>query len=90
MLTRRGLIAGFAGLLAAPAIVRATSIMPVRTLPASPLGGVELISRYRQEYIAAFEENCAAITRGLNGLIPYGCVEFTIKGEDAYFMQTER
>ena len=30
MLTRRGLIGGFASLLAAPAIVRASSLMPVK------------------------------------------------------------
>ncbi len=31
ILTRRSLLSGFAGLLAAPAIVRASSLMPVKT-----------------------------------------------------------
>lgn len=33
MLTRRGLITGLASLLAAPAVVRASSLMPVKALP---------------------------------------------------------
>lgn len=32
-LSRRSLLTGFAGLLAAPAIIRASSLMPVRAVP---------------------------------------------------------
>lgn len=34
MLSRRGLITGLASLLAAPAIVRAESLMPIKSVPA--------------------------------------------------------
>lgn len=37
MISRRGLVSGLAALVAAPAIVKAASLMPVRTLPADPL-----------------------------------------------------
>jgi len=37
--TRRGFLIGLGALLAAPAIVRATSIMPVKALPAEVLKG---------------------------------------------------
>lgn len=33
MITRRGLIGGLASLLAAPAIVKATSLMPIKAMP---------------------------------------------------------
>jgi len=36
MLTRRGLITGMISFVAAPAIVRVSSIMPVRSLPGAP------------------------------------------------------
>ena len=36
LMTRRGLIGGLASLVAAPAIVRASSLMPVKTLPWEP------------------------------------------------------
>lgn len=36
MLSRRGLIGGLAALMAAPAIVRASSIMPVKALAVEP------------------------------------------------------
>lgn len=37
MISRRGLVSGLAALVAAPAIVKAASLMPVKTLPADPL-----------------------------------------------------
>ena len=43
--TRRGFIAGLASLLAAPAIVRAGNIMPVRPVPFD-LTATEVLSRY--------------------------------------------
>lgn len=39
VITRRGLITGLASLLAAPAIVRASSLMPVKMLPTGALFG---------------------------------------------------
>jgi hypothetical protein len=38
LISRRGLIAGLGSLLAAPAIVRATSIMPVKLFDPAPAG----------------------------------------------------
>lgn len=39
MLSRRGLLTGLASLLAAPAIVRASSLMPVKELSPDPFEG---------------------------------------------------
>jgi hypothetical protein len=65
ILTRRGLIGGFASLLAAPAIVRVSSLMPVKAMPPSLYaGGITWID-------AAYDEPLAVL-RGVNGLIPWG------------------
>lgn len=42
MLSRRGFLGGFAGVIAAPAIVRVSSIMPVRALPPKLLNAVDV------------------------------------------------
>ena len=61
ILTRRGLIGGLASLLAAPAIVRASSLMPVNSGKA--FTGITWIDTVYDEPLA--------ITRGINGLTPY-------------------
>jgi hypothetical protein len=69
VLSRRSLITGFASLLAAPAIVRASSLMPVK----APISGDEIIEafwlnpsgaalQYRRELIEALE--AMEFTRG--------------------------
>lgn len=63
MITRRSLIAGFATLLAAPAIVRASSIMPVR--PWAPtsrslrfrVAGTDAYGTYKEEFFDALPES---------------------------------
>lgn len=67
-ISRRGFLTGFAGILAAPAIVRASSLMPVKVIDDDVLLALrrdenglipahDLITRYRQEFIAQFEGN---------------------------------
>ena len=53
LLTRRGLITGFAGLIAAPAIVRVSSIMPVKAidLPFIDLGTITWVDRVYDELL---------------------------------------
>lgn len=59
MISRRGLLTGLTSLLAAPAIVRVSSLMPVKVMPGPEV--LELHERfadllqYRQEFIAMFE-----------------------------------
>ena len=64
-ISRRGLITGLASLLAAPAIVRASSLMPVRAAPTtygcSPIQSTIADLRYIQEYIRAYEKRCAIV-----------------------------
>lgn len=65
MLTRRGLLGGFGALLAAPAIVRVTSMMPVKVITPYADGVVipELVTLYRQEFVSAFEEQYALLRK---------------------------
>jgi hypothetical protein len=67
LISRRGLITGLASLVAAPAIVRASSLMPVKAIPdewvfaAHERGINGLIPYYTQDYIRAFEELTPAL-----------------------------
>ena len=64
IITRRGLIGGFASLLAAPAIVRVSSLMPVKAmLPSLYAGGIT--------WVDADWDKSLGVLRGINGLIPY-------------------
>jgi len=67
LLSRRGLITGLASFLAAPAIVRASSLMPVKAVPAPQPYSEEwmLQTIYRDEYIREFE-------RARHDLLLYG------------------
>jgi hypothetical protein len=49
-ITRRGLITGLTSLLAAPAIVRVTSIMPVKALPVAAMTASE-VAKLAQEWL---------------------------------------
>lgn len=71
MISRRGLIGGLASLLAAPAIVKASSLMPVRALPQDPFppmwveykhGGLGLI-RVSYRIVAATEQDVMAVAQ---------------------------
>ena len=63
--SRRGLITGLASFLAAPAIVRASSLMPVKARGPLPYTDEWMLqTMYRQEYVAAFEQNCHALKVG--------------------------
>ena len=57
LLSRRGLLTGLVGLVAAPAIVRVSSLMPVKALPEV---GEQLVIRWNRVYasqlISEFEE----------------------------------
>jgi hypothetical protein len=62
--TRRGLITGLAAFLAAPAIVRISSLMPVKAFAtaeevfwSAPLQLPPSALQYRQEFIRVFEES---------------------------------
>jgi hypothetical protein len=68
-LSRRSLITGLVSFVAAPAIVRASSIMPVKAWakPIFHVGQWQGVTFADLEYDERF---CAAVTRGLNGLIP--------------------
>jgi hypothetical protein len=76
-LSRRSLITGLASLVAAPAIVRVSSLMPVKAWADTMLypGGVTLADLEYDEKLAV------AMTRGLNGLIPWGASSFTRVGD---------
>lgn len=84
MISRRGLLTGLTSLLAAPAIVRVSSLMPVKVMPGPEV--LELQQRfdgliqYRQEFIAAFE-------KGYQDLIMYGSsmTEITMRGDEVRF-----
>lgn len=55
-LTRRSLLGGIGALLAAPALVRAASLMPVKALPRITLGGIPLVFDEMPELRALFLE----------------------------------
>jgi hypothetical protein len=66
--SRRGFLTGLAGFLAAPAIVRASSLMPVKAVhelvPLVPFEfnferRMRIVVDYRREFIKAFEEQYA-------------------------------
>lgn len=61
-ITRRSLVTGLVGLVAAPAIVRASSLMPVKVIPDPPISAIgygkspvaefaELLDEYRRKLI---------------------------------------
>lgn len=53
LLSRRGLLSGFGALLAAPAIVRASSLMPVKALsPFGPAAGALYYDTTREQLFA--------------------------------------
>lgn len=79
-LSRRGLIYGVASLLAAPAIVRASSLMPVKALPAEALPG-EYYLRYREELIRAFTETLRP--RVAHDFFAYGNATTFVTDQDA-------
>ena len=63
MFSRRGLLSGFSALLAAPAIVRVSSLMPVSVQPLRPLYGaspamaaLEAIKQHREAMAKMFSE----------------------------------
>ena len=90
LLTRRGLITGLASFLAAPAIVRASSLMPVKAW--EPLYGRSpsivwidevyddalAVTRYREELVRAFEENYPRLLAAQERFITFGSAEFEI------------
>ena len=67
MTTRRGFLRGVASLLAAPAIVRVGSLMPVKAIEPSEIELVRawmsrpMILLYHQEFIEAFEQRYSVL-----------------------------
>jgi hypothetical protein len=55
VIPRRRFLAGLLGLVAAPAVVRAASLMPISVFEPANLAGVDMVSRYRQEFILESE-----------------------------------
>lgn len=74
-MNRRGLLLGFASLLAAPAIVRASSLMPVKALP-TRFVPTDWALEYRQEFIAVYEQNMRHLRQ---------TIEENVSGADAFF-----
>ena len=70
LLSRRGLITGLVSLVAAPAIVRASSLMPVKAWAPYDIasGGITWVDEIYDVQLA--------VTRGVNGLIPYFTTDF--------------
>lgn len=62
-LSRRGLFGGFAALLAAPAIVRVASIMPVKALPTFEEMVREVIRSHPSEFWRQLADNNALFER---------------------------
>jgi hypothetical protein len=83
-ITRRGLITGLAAFVAAPAIVRASSLMAVKPIaPIVPaLDPNHYLTddlafdpmQYRREFIEEFERSFHVLRREANGLIPRGTI----------------
>lgn len=67
--SRRGFLTGMLGLVAAPAIVRVASLMPVKTLPAleQAFFADKMIFPlpYRQEFIRAFDRRVQEVVQQL-------------------------
>jgi hypothetical protein len=93
--TRRSVLAGMVGLLAAPAIVRAASLMPVRAL-AQGIDGIGHLEGmvvpyvdpplmlYRDEFIKAFEQNCSWLrARSVyEEAVPFEAIRFRVVSGD--------
>ena len=84
LLSRRGLIAGLVSLVAAPAIVRASSLMPVKAwepfIPAGLLHDADLRPG-AITWVDDVYDGQLAVTRGINGLIPWGTRSFLITND---------
>jgi hypothetical protein len=83
LISRRGLITGLASLVAAPAIVRAGSLMPVKAwADAIDFVGIHSIDpRYRAEFIAGFEQHYSLLNLHLvreTALLPSGDIVFEV------------
>lgn len=62
--TRRSILVGLSGLLAAPAIVRASSLMPVRAFAFADVEFDKHLAaaiQYRNEFIDVFERNATCL-----------------------------
>lgn len=69
METNRGsFLLGTSALIAAPAIVRITSLMPVKAF--APNEEMEFLTLYREEYVRQFEQSYSLL-RPRYGWIPY-------------------
>jgi len=81
--SRRKLLLGIVGVVAAPAIVRASSIMPIKMLAeADNMTASEAVLRqaeYRQHLIAEFERNLETLR--LKTIVR----EMTLRPEEIYF-----
>lgn len=85
---RRGLLVGLGSLVAAPAIVRATSLMPVKALDwwdgAEITCGIDdngvFWTTYRNEFIASFEQRCSLLRAMVvrEAVVPSSDVVFTV------------
>jgi hypothetical protein len=83
--TRRGLLFGIgASLIAAPAIVRAASLMPVRGI-VQPVGSYsgywsDIAIQYREEFIRSFEQRQSLLTSRIvrEAVVPEDQIAFLV------------
>lgn len=83
-ISRRGLLTGLVSFVAAPAIVRASSLMPVKAARPSLVAVGDVSSeewifhtQYRQEYVEAYEQTC--------GYLRGDTVHMNVHGRDFTF-----